>query len=95
MQILQDLLAATKESNDLNLEVAFNIFTIAHLRAMSFVLGDCLASTTMIIYEHQFLTEVKKEIEKTPIEYQSLFKKCFEKDMQRILDKNIVSTIND
>lgn len=50
-------------------------------------------TTTMVIYEHQLLTELKKELETVPEEYRQVFINSFDKDLQRQLDKNLVSNM--
>lgn len=93
---MQSMIDIMRERGDNNVEIAFNMFTIAHLRAMSFVLAekmDMSPTTTMVIYEHQLLTELKKEIEEVSDEYRQVFIKSFDKDLQRQLDKNLVSNI--
>lgn len=93
---MQSMINIMRERGDNNVEIAFNMFTIAHLRAMSFVLAgkmDMSPTTTMVIYEHQLLTELKKEIEEVSEEYRQVFIKSFDKDLQRQLDKNLVSNM--
>lgn len=93
---MQSIINTVKEKGDNNLQLAFNMFTVAHLRAMLFTLAgktEMSPTTTMVIYEHQLLTELKKEIEEVPDELREVFIKCFDKDLQRQLDKNLVSNM--
>ena len=93
---MQSIIDMMQERGDNNVQIAFNMFTIAHLKAMAFVLAgkmDMSPTTTMVIYEHQLLTELKKELKTVPEEYRQVFINSFDKDLQRQLDKNLVSNM--
>ena len=93
--IIDQILGAGKDLCASEVKLVFSVFQMAHLRAMVFVLSnpdaEYKASTLMTIYQFQFLTEIKNELELNSKIYSQQIHDLFASELQPMLDKNPMS----